>query len=118
MFAPILWLSVAAFTVLWAVTGGEWWGFGACALLAVRGVMLIFVLLALNDARERASARHAYVRPPAAIRIGDFLLDFTWLAVFGWLTQRGAHYGMPAVLLFLAGVLLHELIVTTLEPKR
>lgn len=118
MFAAILWLSTAAFTVLWAVTGGEWWGFGVCALLAVRGVLLVFVLLKLTDPRERAAARRTYVRPPSAIRIGDFVLDFAWLAVFGWLTQRGAQYGMPAVLLFLAGVLLHELVVTTLEPKR
>jgi len=118
MFASILWLSVAAFTVLWAVTGGEWWGFGACALLAVRGALLVFVLLSLSNPRERVAARNSYKRPSQATRIGDFLLDFAWLATFGWLAQHGAHYGMPAVILFLAGMLLYELIHMTLEPTR
>jgi hypothetical protein len=118
MFAAILWLSVAAFTVLWAVIGGEWWGVGACALLGVRNMLLVYTLVLLTDPRERAAARSTYKRPPAAVRIGDFLFDFGFLAVFGVLAQHGARYGMPAVLLFLGGVLLHALIVATMEPKR
>ena len=118
MFALIFWWSTAAFTVLRAVTGGEWWGFGVCALLGARLALLCALLCACCHPDILLQQRLKYQPPSAAVRIGDFLLDFTWLAVFGWLTQRGAHYGMLAVLLFLAGVLLHELVITTLEPKR
>ena len=117
MFGLIFWLSTAAFTALWAVFGGEW-GWGVCALIAVRVAMLVGTLLALNDAATLLQQRLLYRKPTPAVRIGDYVLDFAMLVVLGWIAQHGARLGLPALLLYLASLFLWEICSSILEPKR
>ncbi len=118
MFAFTLWLSMAAFTVLWTVTGGEWWGFGICVLLGTRAVLLVSLLLALCESRARSVARRAYQPDSRDESLAEYVIDFGFLLVFGRLAQRGAHYGLPALMLYVAGILLYEVRAYVLGAKR
>lgn len=116
--ALIFWLSTAALTVLWAVTGGEWFGFGVCVLLAARLALFVFIILdLLLDNLQRVVQRSLYRKPPLSVQLGDYALDFVALCVFGWLAQGGARYGMAAVLLYVANLLLWEVLHAMLQPR-
>lgn len=118
MFAAIFWMSTAAFTVLWAVTGDEWWGFGVGALLALRCAILAAIVASMLYPEERLRARHRHTPQTASIRLGDYVFDFGFLLVLGWITQHGDHRGMSVLLLYLASMLLWEIMTSILEYKR
>lgn len=117
MFAAIFWMSTAAFTVLWGSTGGEWWGFGVGALLALRVALLTAVIGSFYYPENLLQARLTHT-PRRGCTAVDYLLDFVFLAAFGWIVQHGSHFGMPVLLLYLASMLLWELMTSILEYKR
>lgn len=118
MFALIFWLSTAAFTVLWAVTGGEWWGFGVCMLLAVRVAMLCAMLCACCNPDILLQQRLAYRPPSASVRGWDYALDFSMLFVLGWIATSGARYAILALGLYIANVLVWELLHSILTVRQ
>lgn len=118
MFGLIFWLATAALTVAWALTGGEWFGFGVSVLFGARVALLVFCIGALADPHTLRKQRALHRKPPVSVQMGDYALDFVFLCVLGWIAQGGARYGFACVALYGASVVLWEIMHVMLEPKR
>lgn len=118
IYSVVSWACMAVFTLLWGVTRVEWYGFTVGVLLAVRVALLVALIGALCYPEIRKAQRQLHTPVPQSIRLGDYLLDFVFVLTYGWLAQSGAHFGLYVLALYMATIMLGEIMATILEVKR